>query len=195
MNNVLISGFDPFGSREINNSWEIANLFGECAEIDVVRVPVSFKKAHNVIIEALRHKKYDLALMLGESSFSNEYVRLERLAINYMDSVGPDNDGYIANDETIVENAPMAYFSPLHIKKLFIHLKESGFKVKASNSAGTFVCNSLYFHVLRYLEESESNTAALFLHLPVSTKIVSMDEMKEIVDSIISYFNKIPQMA
>lgn len=188
--NVLISGFAPFGGREVNNSWEIAKHFREYDEIDVKSVPVSFKKAHIVIIDALRYKKYDLILMLGETSLTNDYVRLERLAINYMDSTTPDNEGYIANDEELVRNAPKAYFSTIPIKKITSFLKELGYKVKISNSTGTFVCNSLYYNVLRYLGENRDSTPALFLHLPVRTNIVSKEEMERIITSILSYFNK-----
>lgn len=182
--NVLISGFEPFGGREVNNSWEIAKRFEASHEVDVFRVPVSFRKAHKVIIDALKRKKYDLVILLGETSVTKDYVRLERLAINYIDSTGPDNDGDIANDEVLVEKAPKAYFSTLPVKRYVTHLKELGYKVKASNSAGTFVCNSLYYHVLRYLEENGSDTAALFVHLPVATEVVSMKEMEYTIGAI-----------
>lgn len=188
--NILISGFESFGGREVNNSWEIAKRFEAYHELDVCRVPVSFKKAHEVIIDALRRKKYDLVIMLGETSLTTDYVRLERLAINYIDSAGPDNEGNIANDEVLVKNAPKAYFSTLPIKRYVTHLKELGHKVKSSNSTGTFVCNSLYYHVLRYLEENGSETAALFIHLPASTETVSLKEMENTLAAILSYFNK-----
>ena len=188
--NILISGFEPFDNREVNNSWEIAKRFGECSDIDVLRVPVSFQKAQDVIIEALGRKNYDLVIMLGETSLTSECVRLERLAINFRDSVRPDNEGYIANDEELVEKASKAYFSTLPIKKYTTYLKDLGYKLKASNSAGTFVCNSLYYHTLRYLEENGISATAVFLHLPVATNIVSMEEMEDIITSILSYFKK-----
>lgn len=187
--NILIGGFEPFDGREVNNAWEIAKRFERKDGIDVCRLPVSFKNAHKVIINALRQKKYDLVILLGETSFTSEYVRLERLAINYKDSAKPDNDGYIADDEVVVENAPKAYFSTIPIKKYVTCLKELGYKVKATNSTGTFVCNSLYYNVLRYIEENNIHTAALFLHLPVTTDIVSIGEMEDIVIAILSCFN------
>lgn len=187
---VLISGFEPFGGRAINNAWEIAKRFEPCDGIDVCKVPVSFKNAHKVVIETMGRKKYDLVIMMGETPFTTDYVRLERLAINYMDSEKPDNDGYVADDEALVENAPKAYFTSLPVKKYTGHLKDLGYKVKTTNSTGTFVCNSLYYNVLRHLEESGSDTAALFLHLPVTTDMVSMEEMETIINAILSYFVK-----
>lgn len=186
--NILISGFEPFCGRKVNNSWEIAKRFEWCQRMDVCKIPVSFSRAHNFIIDALKRKKYNLVIMLGETSVTSDYVRLERVAINYRDSSKPDNEGYIADDEAIVENAPKAYFSTLPIKKYVAHLKELGYQVKASNSGGSFVCNSVYYHVLRHLEENGSVTAALFLHLPVATNIVSMEEMENVIGAILSYF-------
>lgn len=188
--NILIGGFEPFGGRDVNNAWETAKRFEGRQGIDVKKVPVSFKKAHEVIINALRRKKYDLVILLGETAFTTDYVRLERLAINYIDSSRPDNEGYIANDEELVENAPKAYFSSIPLKAYTNHLKESGHKVKVTNTTGTFVCNSLYYQVLRYLEENGSDTAALFLHVPVATNIVSIREMEDTLAAILSYFNK-----
>lgn len=186
--NVLICGFEPFGGRQVNNSWEVAKLFEGIPGIDVLKVPVSFRRAHEPILDALGRKSYDLVIMLGETSFTQDCVRLERLAINYMDSSKPDNDGLVADDEAIAEKAPKAYFSPLPLKKFMARLKESGHKVKITNTAGTFVCNSLYYHVLRHLEETGSATAALFIHLPVSTDTVSLKEMADTAAGVISCF-------
>lgn len=187
---ILLTGFEPFGDRSVNNSWEVAKKFDGASDIDVLKLPVSFNRAHRIVEETLKKQHYDLILLLGETSATTDYVRMERLAINYKDSTRPDNEGYIADDEVIVENAPKAYFSSLPIKRYVRHLKELGHKVRVSNSSGTFVCNSLYYHVLRYLEENSGNTSALFLHLPVATKIVTLEEMTSIIAAILSIFNK-----
>lgn len=186
---ILIGGFEPFGKRETNNAWEVAKQFQDISNIDILQIPVSFKRAHQVIIDALAKKQYDLILTLGETGFTNDYVRLERLAINYKDSVGPDNDGIKANDEELVAGAPKAYFTSFPVKKAVEVLKMQGHKVKVTNSTGTFVCNSLYYHLLRHLEENGSDTIALFLHLPVATDIISLKEMEDTVASIITYFS------
>ncbi len=36
-----------------------------------------------------------------------------------------------------------------------------------SHDAGGFVCNYLYYHVLRYLESCQSQTKAIFVHVPL----------------------------
>ncbi|MCH5236731.1 MAG: pyroglutamyl-peptidase I, partial [Muribaculaceae bacterium] len=75
-----------------------------------------------------------------------------RVAINLKDSINTDNDDIIADEEIIIEGASNAYFTKFPVKKIASKLKEIGYPVKITNSAGTFVCNSLYFNILHYIE-------------------------------------------
>lgn len=182
---VLLCGFEPFGQRGVNNAWEVAKQFTRIPNIDVLKIPVSFKNAHSVIIGALEKKHYDLVLILGETAATIDYVRLERVAINFRDSERPDNDGIIGNDEYLIKGAPSAYLTSFPIKKMTRALKEKGLRVKITNSAGTFVCNSVYYYILHYLDGKDLKTTALFIHLPVSTEIMSVNMMIEVVRDVI----------
>ena len=182
---VLISGFEPFGTRDINISWEVAKCFKDIdPEIDVVRLPVSFQNAHLPVIKLLEVKDYDLVIMLGEAS-QTDYIRIERLAINYKDSSSPDNDGVRPDDQRLVHSAPDAYFTPVPVKKLSEVLSNEGFKQKVSNSAGTYVCNSLYFNILHHQRLNNLSCRTLFLHVPRSTETLSLNEMGHTVERII----------
>lgn len=187
----LICGFDAYGERDINNAWEVTKYFREVPNIDILKLPVSFNRAHKVIIEALACKQYDLILILGETGFTTDYVRLERLAINYKDSTKPDIDGITADDEDLIPGAPKAWFTAFPVKKITAILKEKGNKVKVTNSTGTYVCNSVYFNILHYLSEKALPVTALFVHLPVSTEIVSLSEMRQTVMDIIEEYKKL----
>lgn len=187
---ILLCGFEPFGERDINNAWEVVKQFQGVPGIDILKLPVSFEKSHRVIIEALSRKYYDLILIMGETGFTTEYVRLERLAINYKDTVKPDNDGMIADDEEVIIDAPKAYFTSFPIKKIFLDLKEKGHKIKVTNSTGTFVCNSTYYQLLHYLSEHNLPQVALFVHLPASTQIVSLDEMEQTIKELIKIYKQ-----
>ena len=184
----LICGFEPFGERDINNAWEIAKRFEGILETDIIKLPVSFEKSYSEIIEALHKNQYDLVIIMGETGFTTDYVRLERLAINYKDSLKPDNDGVTADDEEVIIDAPKAYFTRFPIKKVFLDLKEKGYKIKVTNSTGTFVCNSTYYHVLHHISEHALSQIALFVHLPVSTEIVSLDEMEQTIKELIEIY-------
>ena len=182
---ILITGFEPFGSRKTNNSWEVAKAFRNRDEIKVLQLPVSFSRSHCLVIDQIEKQCYDIVLMLGETSSTNDYLRLERVAINLKDSINTDNDEVIADEEILVEDASPAYFTKFPLKKIVAKLKESGYPAKVSNSAGTFVCNSLYFNILHFIETNNLTTKALFLHVPSTTQIVSLEKMKKTLDEII----------
>lgn len=185
---VLLCGFEPFGDRVVNNAWEIAKAFEGSPDIDVLKLPVSFNRAHRFIEGVLKKQHYDFVLMLGETSFTPDYVRLERLAINYKDSSKPDNDGITADDEDLIPGAPKAYFTAFPVKKVAEILKEKEYRIKVTNSTGTFVCNSVYYNILRYLSENNLPQIALFVHLPVSTEIISLNEMKDSISALIEEY-------
>lgn len=189
--NILITAFEPFAGRSKNKSLIVAKSLGCSSSTDVILLPVSFKNAHKKVLNAISSKHYDFILMLGETSATKDFIRLERFALNFMDSESSDNMGIIANEEIIIPDAPIAYFSNFPIKNVYRELHGKGDKVKISNSAGTFVCNSLYYHILHYLNENKIPLTALFVHLPASTEIISLDEMTNTMKNLIKVFEKI----
>ena len=106
MRKVLITGFEPFGGSEVNSSWETAVRVGQrpprgvCME--TLLLPVSFMRAGKKIREALKERKPDVLVMLGQRG-KGESIDIERIAINMMDASSPDNDGYHPQEQTIVD--------------------------------------------------------------------------------------------
>ena len=182
---ILITGFEPFGSRKTNNSWEVAKAFRNKYEIKVLQLPVSFSQSHCLVIDQIEKQCYDIVLMLGETSSTNDNFRLERVAINLKDSINADNDGIKPDEEMLIQEAPNAYFTKFPLKKIAGQLKEAEYPVKVSNSAGTFVCNSLYFNILHYIETNKLKAKALFIHVPSTSQMISLEEMQNTLDEII----------
>ena len=133
-------------------------------------LPVSFKRAPIVLREAIATYSPDLVIMLGQCP-AGENIRLERFAINMMDSSKIDNDGYIPNEETIYANQPLALQTPLPIKELARFCTDNVQPVQVSNSAGLYVCNRVYYEAL-YAKHK-----AIFIHVPknmVATDVVKV---------------------
>ena len=105
----------------------------------------------------------------------------ERVAINVMDANITDNAGVRPQDEPIVPDGPAAYFSTLPIKKMVEGIRETGLAADVSNSAGTFVCNSLLYSVLHHAATNMPETKAVFIHVPF---IPQQTEGKENVPSM-----------
>lgn len=114
----------------------------------------------------------DLILSLGVFSMSPT-IRVERIAVNVRDYQFPDDDGYRAVDEPVVEGGPAAYFSTLPIKAIVQALRENGIPASISNSASTHGCNSIMYSALHAAAQQTYAVRAGFLHLPDSPEHVA----------------------
>jgi pyroglutamyl-peptidase len=94
-------------------------------------------------------------------------VTVERVAVNIDDSRIPDNEGKNPVDLPIVPDGPVAYWSTLPIKTIVQALGSSGVPASVSNSAGTFVCNHIFYGLMHALAQSAGETKGGFIHLPL----------------------------
>ena len=159
---ILVTAFEPFGGSPTNITQDVLTAL-PCnmgkAEILKQCLPVSFQRAPIMLREAIATYSSDLVIMLGQCP-AGENIRLERFAINMMDSTKGDNDGYIPSEETIYANQPLALQTPLPIKELEQFCTDHVQPVQVSNSAGLYVCNRVYYEAL-YLHQQ-----AIFMHVP-----------------------------
>ena len=159
---ILITGFEPFGGLDTNITQEIiSQLPAQIGNREIVTIclPVSFQRAPVALQQAIAQHQPDMILLLGQCPAS-ESIRLERFAINMMDSTKGDNDGYTPSEETIYLKAPLAYHSPINIKTIVHHLQEKELPAVVSNSAGLYVCNRVYYEALHLQRKT------LFVHIP-----------------------------
>jgi pyroglutamyl-peptidase len=165
--NVLVTGFEPFGGESINPSWEIARALPDHplpgVRWRVERLPCVFSQAGLVLNEALNKHRPHLVLSLGQAGGRSE-LSLERVAINLIDARIPDNAGQQPLDQPIQTHGPAAYFSTWPIKYLQHGLRAEGFPASVSHTAGTFVCNQVFYELQRALEGQKTSSG--FLHVP-----------------------------
>lgn len=165
---ILITGFEPFGDYAENSSWEavkkVASFGVFNADIATECLPVSFVRAPMTLREAIDRHTPDVVIMLGQSATAN-CIKLERVALNMMDSAMGDNDGAKPDEEPIDEDGVTALFTSIPIKILRSAIEAKGINVKISNSAGLYVCNRTYYEGLRICRERGAR--AIFVHLPL----------------------------
>jgi pyroglutamyl-peptidase len=167
---VLVTGFDPFGGEASNPSWDVcAQLPDEIAgmRVERVRVPCEFRRAIEVVAEAVDRVHPALVVCLGQAG-GRSCIGIERVAINVDDARIPDNAGAQPVDELVAANGPPAYFASLPVKAMAAAVRSAGVPAEVSNTAGTFVCNHLMYGVLHYLAASGSRARAGFIHVPYS---------------------------
>ncbi|MFY9611669.1 MAG: pyroglutamyl-peptidase I [Blastocatellia bacterium] len=166
---LLLTAFEPFGGESINPSREAARHIKDLsfpgASVRVEELPVDRYRAIEVALETLRQAKPDFVIMLGEAG-GRFRINPERVAINIDDFRIPDNSGNQPSDEPIVEGGPAAYFSTLPIRAITERLIGARIPAAISNSAGTHLCNRVFYSVMHEIATKNATTRAGFIHLP-----------------------------
>jgi len=165
---ALVTGFEPFGGDRINPSLEaLARLPQRLGGLAVATraLPVVYGRALPALREALAAVRPDIVLCTGLAGGRAE-LSLERVAINIDDARIPDNDGNQPIDRPVVSGAPAAYFATLPIKAAVAALREAGLPAAVSNSAGTFLCNHLFYGLMHEAATGPRRFRGGFLHLP-----------------------------
>lgn len=133
-------------------------------QVTAVHLPCVFALALPVLQQALAQHRPDLVLALGQAEGRCD-VSVERVAINTQDARIPDNAGAQPIDVPVVAGGPSAYFSSLPIKALVAGLKAAGFPASVSQTAGTFVCNQVFYALQHAL--AGRGVRSGFMHLPL----------------------------
>lgn len=165
---LLVTAFDPFGGESVNPAQLAVSRLPQrigSAEIVKLTVPTVFTEAARIAIEAIRRERPHAVLCIGQAG-GRAAITPERVAINIMDARIADNAGNAPEDEPVEKGAPAAYFATLPIKRMVCAIRERGIPAEVSNSAGTFVCNSLMYAVLRELEQNHPGATGGFVHIP-----------------------------
>ena len=168
---ILVTGFEPFGGQSLNPSWEVARaLHGlqlpglQGAQVVAVQLPCVFAQALPALQQALMQHTPDIVLALGQAEGRCD-LSVERIAINVMDARIPDNAGAQPIDVPVSAGGPASYFSTLPIKSLVAGLRASGFPASVSQTAGTFVCNQVFYALQHTLAGQGVHSG--FVHLPL----------------------------
>ena len=170
MPRILLTGFEPFDKDTVNPAWEVARaLDGEVIAggvVQAVQLPCVFGAAMQSLDEALVAHQPVLVISLGLAGGRSE-VMPERVAINIDDARIPDNAGKQPVDAPVVDKAPAAYFSTLPIKAMVRNLRAAGVPAAVSNTAGTFVCNHVFYALMhRLARRAAPGVRGGFIHLP-----------------------------
>ncbi|GGA26266.1 pyroglutamyl-peptidase I [Paenibacillus physcomitrellae] len=166
---VLLSGFEPFGGEQINPSYEaVKKLNGKVigdVELIGIQVPTVFGASIAVLTEAIERYQPDVVIAVGQAG-GRAQITPERIAINVDDARIPDNKGGQPVDEPVIAGGPAAYWSTLPIKSIVRAIQEAGVPAAVSNTAGTFVCNHLFYGLMDYLQKKSPQSRGGFIHIP-----------------------------
>jgi pyroglutamyl-peptidase len=172
---ALVTGFEPFDRDKINPSREAVRLLGKrvgSLRVETAILPCSFAKSTKALSRALERTKPDIVLCTGLAGGRPELC-LERVAINVQDARIKDNDRKQPIDKPVVKNGPAAHFATLPIKACVAALRKAGLPAAVSNTAGTFVCNHIFYALMDIAAGHPIPMRGGFLHVPYAPEQVA----------------------
>ncbi|HEU4857862.1 MAG TPA: pyroglutamyl-peptidase I [Rhodanobacteraceae bacterium] len=165
---VLLTGFAPFAGESLNPSWQaVRGLAGQVIEnhqVVVAELPCEFDSSLPTLWKALRRSEPRVAIAVGLAG-GRDGISLERVAINVIDARIPDNAGVQPVDAPVLGSGAAAFFSTLPIKAALAELQHAGIPAHISQTAGTYVCNQVFYALMHALRRRR-NTRAGFVHVP-----------------------------
>lgn len=162
MKKVLISAFKPFANLNNNYSKEVLMCIDtKDFHIDKVTLDVVYDKSYEDLKTIFDLSSYDLIIALGEARIRN-VLTVEHCGKNISSCSLKDNENNLKINEIIDENEKEKLFTTLDLNKV-IHIAE------ISEDAGKFVCNNLYFHLLK-----DYPNKSLFIHIPECQNDINM---------------------
>ncbi|MFT4694387.1 MAG: pyroglutamyl-peptidase [Francisella sp.] len=171
---VLITGFTPFGDEKINPSFEaVKGLPNKIKGAKIIKkeIPVTFKGAAEKLDSLIKEYNPDVVISVGEAGGRSD-ISIERVAINVDDARIPDNDGYKPHESKISNQGDNAYFSTLPINKIVRSINTAGIPANISNTAGTYVCNHIMYHLLELFGNKYPDKIGGFIHVPYAPQQV-----------------------
>ena len=165
---ALVTGFEPFGGDLVNPALEALRLLPPrlgALELATRVVPAVFGRSAEALADAIGATTPDIVLCVGLAG-GRAALSLERVAINIDDARIADNSGRQPIDRPVVAGGPAAYFATLPIKAAVAALRDAGLPATLSNSAGTFVCNHLFYGLMHLAATRHKGLRGGFLHVP-----------------------------
>jgi pyroglutamyl-peptidase len=91
--------------------------------------------------------------------------RIERFAHNRA-ALRQDADGALPSRPIISSEGPARYDTELPAAEIAAHLNTCGLPAASSRSAGSYLCNYLYYHSLDWARQQSDPRLVLFVHVP-----------------------------
>ncbi|WP_455826545.1 pyroglutamyl-peptidase I [Pseudomonas graminis] len=168
MRTVLLTGFEPFDQDPINPSWEAVRRldgFQLSADVRIVArlLPCAFSTAGQCLTRLVDELQPAMVIATGLGPGRSD-ISMERVAINVNDARIADNLGEQPIDTAVVIDGPAAYFTTLPIKAMVKAVREAGLAASVSQTAGTFVCNQVFYLLQHALAATAVRSG--FIHVP-----------------------------
>jgi len=166
---ILITGFVPFGNQNINPSEILLDRLEKKPQLssvcDFLLLPVDYDQAAQTLCAKLKSQKWRGWIGFGQAG-GRDKISLERVALNWKErdfnqaNIRPWTPG------PLLEGAQKAFINPMDLAKILAGLKKSKIPSEISFTAGTYICNCVYFFANQTFQDLNSKAFSLFVHVP-----------------------------
>ncbi len=115
--------------------------------------------------ETIKRERPDFVICVGQAG-GRFNITPEVVAINKDDARIADNSGDQPNERKIKEDGQNAYFATLPYKAIVKALGAAAIPAQLSYTAGTYVCNHLFYGLMYTIERQYPNMRGGFIHVP-----------------------------
>lgn len=169
MRPILVTGFTPFAGLADNPSAIVVEHLAQAGvpgvAVETRLVDVVWATAGAEIVAAMDALRPAAVVCFGLAR-GRDAINLERFAVNVDDSHTADNAGVHRRGTPIAADGPEAYRTTLPIAAMEDALVAADLPVRASNHAGAFLCNHVFYAVRHRLAQAGLAVPAGFVHLP-----------------------------
>ncbi|XP_060536331.1 pyroglutamyl-peptidase 1 [Cylas formicarius] len=182
--NIVVTGFGPFGEHKVNASWEAVSLLPEKLEnfhLVKEQIPVVYKHVESKIPELWNKYNPKLIVHVGVSSYTS-VVQLESCAHKSgyerrdIENCCPKNGApCCAGDECIKTG--------IDVNKICERINKLGqFRACRSDDPGRYLCEFIYYTSLNI-----DRNRSLFIHVPPLNKPYTSQQLAEVLAEVIKY--------
>ena len=136
-------------------------------------------RRYPVELDALKEKlkedlsgDYDAIIQLGQAPGSAG-IKLETFSIN---AAGCSKDDGLELPP-LSDDGPAAFRTRMPVERFAERLRDASIPASVSYHAGTFLCNAVMYLTHEWIEQSDLNIPAGFIHLPLATEQVVQSKL------------------
>jgi pyroglutamyl-peptidase len=161
---VLVTGFEPFDGSAVNPSQQLVEALND--DVAKAILPVSYARAAEELRRAVREAEPDVVICFGQAD-GRTGISIERFAHNLDEATTTDNDAAPGSGTAVDPAGPLAYASTLPVDRIVAALRAEGIPAAPSRDAGGFLCNHVFYVLMRLLEQERPQAIGGFVHVPL----------------------------
>ena len=165
---LLVTCFAPFGGETVNASQLAVEALPDRIGPWILckrDLPVAFCSAGEEAVALAEALQVQAVLAVGQAA-GRSAVTPETGARNLQQARIPDNNGAQPQGTSVLPGGPETLPATLPVENMVRAMARAGVPAALSHSAGTYVCNDLYYRLLHRF--AGTRVQAAFVHVPVT---------------------------